>query len=52
MAIDYKDALEKRDQFATYLHGQIENWVDADATIEDVTILAEVLLKEGWVTFE
>lgn len=52
MAIDYKEALEKRDEFANYLHDQIVNWVEANATIEDVTTLAEILLKEGWVTFD
>lgn len=52
MAIDYKEALEKRDEFANYLHDQIVNWVEANATIEDVTTLAEILLREGWVTFD
>lgn len=49
MAINYKDALDKRDEFSSYLYNQIVTWIDAEADPDAVLKLTEVLLKEGWV---
>lgn len=52
MSINYRDVLEKRDQFSSYLHDQVVNWVAAEADLDDVVKLAEALLKDGWVEID
>lgn len=52
MSINYRDVLEKRDQFSAYLHDQVVNYVDSDVDPDDVVKLAEALLKDGWVEID
>lgn len=52
MAIDFNTAFKRRDEFSETLLVMVQSHVYSEAELENVTDLAEQLLKEEWVTFD